>query len=327
MDLLQTLIQNLEKGKKSAQQMRSLLELLQGSNGCGDDHHLCYKGVDDHSLVVLSSLDTALSVLQRSDIFNGDLITTAKKADFPDHHCKSEQESGGDTTPKNATSKERRGCYKRRKIGQSVTTMDTPNLTDDGFAWRKYGQKIILNAQHPRNYYRCTHKIDQGCQATKQVQQISENPTKYRIIYHGRHTCNNLNKNLQILLNSPEQEYSSIFLNFETNTTTAKHALNPFIFTSSPSSSSSAFASAMVKQEEMMMQSGPSDPHHGTYNQYSSSSDLTTTGLSSTPVSDQGEVYSSTARLHGMEEADYSYFMADDSISLDEVFLQDLLHD
>lgn len=73
----------------------------------------------------------------------------------------------------------------------------------------------------------------------------------------------------------------------------------------------------MVKQE---MPSGPSDPHHGTHNQYSPSSDLTTTGLTSSDQVDvfsSAEVYSSAASPHGMEE-DYSFLMAD-LIDLDAV--------
>ncbi|KAM0875880.1 hypothetical protein ACQ4PT_036517 [Festuca glaucescens] len=60
---------------------------------------------------------------------------------------------------------------------------------DDGFSWRKYGQKDILGAQHPRAYYRCTHQKTQGCAATKQVQRAQEDPTFYDVIYNGEHTC------------------------------------------------------------------------------------------------------------------------------------------
>ncbi|OMO75947.1 DNA-binding WRKY [Corchorus capsularis] len=61
---------------------------------------------------------------------------------------------------------------------------------DDGFSWRKYGQKDILGAKYPRGYYRCTHRNVQGCLATKQVQRSDEDPTIFEITYRGRHTCN-----------------------------------------------------------------------------------------------------------------------------------------
>lgn len=62
---------------------------------------------------------------------------------------------------------------------------------DDGFSWRKYGQKDILGARHPRGYYRCTHRNIQGCLATKQVQRSDYDPTIFEITYRGCHTCNN----------------------------------------------------------------------------------------------------------------------------------------
>ncbi|XP_062198597.1 transcription factor WRKY19-like [Phragmites australis] len=60
---------------------------------------------------------------------------------------------------------------------------------DDGHSWRKYGQKEILGAKHPRGYYRCTHRHSQGCAATKQVQRTDEDPKLFDVIYHGTHTC------------------------------------------------------------------------------------------------------------------------------------------
>ncbi|XP_027902070.1 probable WRKY transcription factor 53 [Vigna unguiculata] len=60
---------------------------------------------------------------------------------------------------------------------------------DDGYSWRKYGQKDILGAMYPRGYYRCTHRTVQGCMATKQVQRSDEDPTIFEINYRGKHTC------------------------------------------------------------------------------------------------------------------------------------------
>nr|QRX38929.1 transcription factor WRKY32 [Lilium regale] len=60
---------------------------------------------------------------------------------------------------------------------------------DDGYSWRKYGQKEILGAKHPRGYYRCTHRNTRGCLATKQVQRSDQNPSILDITYRGDHTC------------------------------------------------------------------------------------------------------------------------------------------
>ncbi|CAN0902922.1 Probable WRKY transcription factor 41 [Linum grandiflorum] len=56
---------------------------------------------------------------------------------------------------------------------------------DDGFSWRKYGQKDILGAKYPR----CTLRNVQGCLATKQVQRSDDDPSILEITYRGRHTC------------------------------------------------------------------------------------------------------------------------------------------
>ncbi|CAL5006600.1 unnamed protein product [Urochloa decumbens] len=60
---------------------------------------------------------------------------------------------------------------------------------DDGHSWRKYGQKDILGAKHPRAYYRCTHRNSQGCPATKQVQRTDGDASLFDVVYHGDHTC------------------------------------------------------------------------------------------------------------------------------------------
>ncbi|XP_076945205.1 putative WRKY transcription factor 53 [Bidens hawaiensis] len=62
--------------------------------------------------------------------------------------------------------------------------------TDDGYSWRKYGQKDILGAKFPRSYYRCTYRYIHHCMARKQVQRADEDPMVFEITYRGQHTCN-----------------------------------------------------------------------------------------------------------------------------------------
>lgn len=61
---------------------------------------------------------------------------------------------------------------------------------DDGYSWRKYGQKDILGAKFPRSYYRCTFRHTHGCFAAKQVQRSCDDPSLLDITYRGAHTCN-----------------------------------------------------------------------------------------------------------------------------------------
>uniref|UniRef100_A0A7N0T6F3 WRKY domain-containing protein n=1 Tax=Kalanchoe fedtschenkoi TaxID=63787 RepID=A0A7N0T6F3_KALFE len=101
-----------------------------------------------------------------------------------------------------------RKCVKPRR-GDYTWTQVTSTLVADGYAWRKYGQKPILNAKHPRNYFKCTNSPH--CQALKRVQQMDDDPPMYKITCTGHHTCENLS-NPSSLVNDMA---SSIMVNFE----------------------------------------------------------------------------------------------------------------
>ncbi|GLJ37239.1 hypothetical protein SUGI_0755320 [Cryptomeria japonica] len=58
------------------------------------------------------------------------------------------------------------------------------NHKDDGYKWRKYGQKSIKNSPYPRSYYRCTSP---KCRAKKQVERCVDEPNTLAITYEGLH--------------------------------------------------------------------------------------------------------------------------------------------
>ncbi|XP_028783400.1 probable WRKY transcription factor 49 [Neltuma alba] len=57
-------------------------------------------------------------------------------------------------------------------------------MGDDGYKWRKYGQKSIKNSPNPRSYYRCTNP---RCNAKKQVERCNEDPDTLIVTYEGLH--------------------------------------------------------------------------------------------------------------------------------------------
>ncbi|OMO52082.1 DNA-binding WRKY [Corchorus olitorius] len=240
-------IEELAKGKDLTNQLRDLLS----SKPFGEDGSNYLVGGEDLVMKIFNSFSNTLSILRNSSSGDYDEVSQLN--------------------PRNNNS------YDGRKSEDSDSwTRDTLTLIDDGYAWRKYGQKTILNANHSRNYFRCTHKNDQGCQATKQVQQIEDDPPKYRTIYYGHHTCKTLLKASQLILDSTTSNDSSFLLSFTNNTKQD----NPFF---------SCFPSA-VKQEtkESDLQQPASDI---TCNRSSSSSsdyllspDHLTTFASSAPM-------------------------------------------
>uniref|UniRef100_A0A0D3HQ03 WRKY domain-containing protein n=1 Tax=Oryza barthii TaxID=65489 RepID=A0A0D3HQ03_9ORYZ len=69
------------------------------------------------------------------------------------------------------------------------TKVRMSSMVDDGFSWRKYGQKQIQGDMHPRSYYRCAYSRDNHCPAKKQVQPTKDDPTVVDVVYYGEHTC------------------------------------------------------------------------------------------------------------------------------------------
>ncbi|KAF0923783.1 hypothetical protein E2562_006739 [Oryza meyeriana var. granulata] len=58
-------------------------------------------------------------------------------------------------------------------------------MPEDGYEWKKYGQKFIKNIQKNRSYFRCR---DQRCGAKKKVEWHPHDPTlNLRVVYDGAH--------------------------------------------------------------------------------------------------------------------------------------------
>ncbi|KAI4968951.1 hypothetical protein ZWY2020_046281 [Hordeum vulgare] len=64
----------------------------------------------------------------------------------------------------------KKGEKRERRPRFAFQTRSQVDILDDGYRWRKYGQKAVKNNNFPRSYYRCTH---QGCNVKKQVQRLS----------------------------------------------------------------------------------------------------------------------------------------------------------
>ncbi|XP_015962734.1 probable WRKY transcription factor 4 [Arachis duranensis] len=65
-----------------------------------------------------------------------------------------------------------------------VQTRSEVDLLDDGYRWRKYGQKVVKGNPHPRSYYKCTSA---GCNVRKHVERASSDPKAVITTYEGKH--------------------------------------------------------------------------------------------------------------------------------------------
>ncbi|XP_024171003.1 WRKY transcription factor 55 [Rosa chinensis] len=96
----------------------------------------------------------------------------------------------------NAASSSQSRPRRRRDDGEiRKLTVPAPRIgnteipPEDGFTWRKYGQKEIMGCRFPRGYYRCTHQKLYNCPAKKQVQRLDNDPLTFEVMYRGDHTC------------------------------------------------------------------------------------------------------------------------------------------
>lgn len=68
-----------------------------------------------------------------------------------------------------------------KKYQPSSLPIDKP--ADDGYNWRKYGQKQVKGSEYPRSYYKCTHL---NCPVKKKVERAPDGHIT-EIIYKGQH--------------------------------------------------------------------------------------------------------------------------------------------
>ncbi|KAK1428623.1 hypothetical protein QVD17_17462 [Tagetes erecta] len=65
-----------------------------------------------------------------------------------------------------------------------IQTLSDIDILDDGYKWRKYGQKVVKGNPNPRSYYKCTTL---GCPVRKHVERASEDRRSVITTYEGKH--------------------------------------------------------------------------------------------------------------------------------------------
>uniref|UniRef100_M8D5Y8 Uncharacterized protein n=1 Tax=Aegilops tauschii TaxID=37682 RepID=M8D5Y8_AEGTA len=82
--------------------------------------------------------------------------------------------------------KTKEGKREKKPRGSRVAfaTKSEVDHLDDGYRWRKYGQKAVKNSSFPRSYYRCTAA---QCGVKKLVERSQQDPSTVVTTYEGRH--------------------------------------------------------------------------------------------------------------------------------------------
>nr|XP_043611647.1 probable WRKY transcription factor 57 [Erigeron canadensis]XP_043611651.1 probable WRKY transcription factor 57 [Erigeron canadensis] len=78
----------------------------------------------------------------------------------------------------------KKGPKRIRQQRVAFMTKSEIDHLEDGYRWRKYGQKAVKNSPFPRSYYRCTNS---KCTVKKRVERSSTDPTTVITTYEGQH--------------------------------------------------------------------------------------------------------------------------------------------
>ncbi|GFP88401.1 probable WRKY transcription factor 75 [Phtheirospermum japonicum] len=114
------------------------------------------------------------------------IINYRTTSDDDDIDEEANNKAGGDAIAIAAAGKKKAGDNKKcRKPKYAFQTRSQVDILDDGYRWRKYGQKAVKNNKFPRSYYRCTH---QGCNVKKQIQRLSKDEGIVVTTYEGMHS-------------------------------------------------------------------------------------------------------------------------------------------
>ncbi|GMI75321.1 WRKY DNA-binding protein 57 [Hibiscus trionum] len=112
-------------------------------------------------------------------LISNPLMSSSSSEDLP------EKSTGSGGKPSEIPSKVKKKGQKRiRQPRFAFMTKSEVDHLEDGYRWRKYGQKAVKNSPFPRSYYRCTNS---KCTVKKRVERSSEDSTIVITTYEGQH--------------------------------------------------------------------------------------------------------------------------------------------
>ncbi|PUZ44287.1 hypothetical protein GQ55_8G078000 [Panicum hallii var. hallii] len=166
----------------SARNSRALAQLLQALDGGGGDaSDLTLGGMSGDTVATLENPTVSVG----NDDVVGVRSPRSTGCSGLDKHEKDPKRMRKDIDGEGISMAGSRTVRKPRVVVQ--TTSDVDFMDDDGFRWRKYGQKGLLGLlgnPNPRSYYRCAMA---GCPMRKHVERASHDQRVVVTTYTGKH--------------------------------------------------------------------------------------------------------------------------------------------
>ncbi|KAE9605563.1 hypothetical protein Lal_00025037 [Lupinus albus] len=111
---------------------------------------------------------------------NNQSVSTSSSEDPPEKSTVSDEKPPHEIPRKS----KKKGQKRIRQPRFAFMTKSDVDHLEDGYRWRKYGQKAVKNSPFPRSYYRCTNS---KCMVKKRVERSSEDPSTVITTYEGQH--------------------------------------------------------------------------------------------------------------------------------------------
>ncbi|GJN14099.1 hypothetical protein PR202_gb00881 [Eleusine coracana subsp. coracana] len=138
-----------------------------------EDHQQQQQQMSEHS---------AGATPENSSVTFGDDDGASQRSDGDEPDAKRWKEAeNGDNEGSSSAGAGNKPVREPRLVVQTLSDID---ILDDGFRWRKYGQKVVKGNPNPRSYYKCTTP---GCPVRKHVERASHDARAVITTYEGKH--------------------------------------------------------------------------------------------------------------------------------------------
>ncbi|KAE8722837.1 putative WRKY transcription factor 23 [Hibiscus syriacus] len=112
-------------------------------------------------------------------------ISTASSEAVNDEPVKEDDREENQQKTKKQLKPKKTNQKRQREPRFAFMTKSEVDHLEDGYRWRKYGQKAVKNSSFPRSYYRCTAS---SCNVKKRVERSFSDPSIVVTTYEGQHT-------------------------------------------------------------------------------------------------------------------------------------------
>ncbi|XP_054804453.1 WRKY transcription factor 23-like [Prosopis cineraria] len=102
-----------------------------------------------------------------------------------DEHSRTADQAEEHSKTKKQLKAKKTNQKRQREPRFAFMTKSEVDHLEDGYRWRKYGQKAVKNSPFPRSYYRCTSA---SCNVKKRVERSFSDPSIVVTTYEGQHT-------------------------------------------------------------------------------------------------------------------------------------------